>query len=318
VWGAQIAENGCYNVPNMNIKEILEQLSEKIVFNSAIIQKLLFSVAIIFVLWAIQKITVGIIQKRFENVRDMYMWRKGVSYVLVGIGLILLAGLWIRGGQGMATFLGLFTAVLALVFKDVLVNIAGLFYILWENPFATGDRIEIDSMHGDVIDIGLLKFSLLEIGNWVDADQSTGRMLKVPNAKVFSQIISNYSKGFEFIWDEIPVLITFESDWRLFKKQLTKIINAHITSDMKKIERAFKLARRSHLIQYTNLTPRVYTTVKDSGVLLTIRHLCSPRDRRNNREAIWEKILTEVEAQPNVEMAYPTIRYYKEPGSQAS
>jgi len=300
----------------MNIKEMLEKFSEKIVFDAAVVEKLLYSIGILVVLWVIQKIIVGIIQKRVESVRDIYVWRKGVTYVLGGIGLIVLGGMWIRGGQTFATFLGIFTAVLALVFKDVLVNIAGLFYILWENPFATGDRIEIESNAGDVIDIGIFKFSLLEIGNWVDADQSTGRMLKIPNSKVFTHIIANYTKGFEFIWDEIPVLVTFESDWRLAKKQLNKIIDTHAASGQQKIERAFTRARRSHLVQYATLTPTVYTTVKESGVLLTIRHLCSPRDRRIDREIIWEKVLAEFEKQPNITLAYPTIHYHKEAPSQ--
>ena len=74
-------------------------------------------------------------------------------------------------------------------------NFAGWIYLLWQAPFKIGDRIQIQDHQGDVIDIGVFKFTLLEIGNWVDANQSTGRMIRIPNADVFNQPIANYSKG---------------------------------------------------------------------------------------------------------------------------
>jgi small-conductance mechanosensitive channel len=76
------------------------------------------------------------------------------------------------------------------------------------------DRIEVDGVIGDVIDIRVFRTTVLEIGNWVDADQSTGRIVHVPNGKVFQDHIFNATEGFGYLWHEIPLHVTFESDWR--------------------------------------------------------------------------------------------------------
>jgi small-conductance mechanosensitive channel len=150
----------------------------------------------------------------------------------------------------------------------------------------------------------------MEIGNWVGADQSTGRIVHVPNGRVFTESLANYSKGFQYIWNEIAVLITFESNWRKAKEILLGIGSKHAEELSATAEERVRRAARKFMIFYTKLTPTVYTTVKDSGVLLTIRYLCEPRKRRGSEEAIWEDILTEFAGCDDVDFAYPTRRYY--------
>src|SRR3989442_7605528 len=87
-----------------------------------------------------------------------------------------------------------------------LVNLAGWVFIIWRSPFALGDRIQIGQHAGDVIDVRLFQFTLNEIGNWVQADQSTGRIIHIPNGKVLTEVIANYSEGVQYIWHEIPSL----------------------------------------------------------------------------------------------------------------
>jgi small-conductance mechanosensitive channel len=153
----------------------------------------------------------------------------------------------------------------------------------------------------------------MEIGNWVDADQSTGRVLHIPNRKVFSENIANYTKGFTFLWHEVPVIITFESDWRKGKTILEKIAVRHTVQLTPKIERRIKNAAKSYLIYYKNLTPIVYTKVVDHGVMLTIRYLSDPRKRRGTEQAIWEEILDAFAQEPTLDFAYPTQRLYYHP-----
>ena len=177
-------------------------------------------------------------------------------------------------------------------------------------PFEVGDRIEIDNLTGDVIDIRIFQFTVMEIGNWVDADQSTGRIIHVPNGKVFTDFQANYSTGFNYIWDEIGVLITFESDWKTAKEILTKIVNdqaEHLTDE---VQRKIRETSRKFMIFYNVLTPIVYTSVKDSGVMLTMRYLCDVRKRRAASQAIWEDVLNEFAKHNNIDFAYPTTRIY--------
>jgi small-conductance mechanosensitive channel len=161
-----------------------------------------------------------------------------------------------------------------------------------------------------VIDIRIFQFTLLEIGNWVDADQSTGRVVHIPNGRVFSQSIANYTRGFQYIWNEIPVLVTFESDWEKAKRILTEIAEKHSASHTDAARQQLRQAARKFMIFYSKLTATVYTSVEDSGVLLTIRYLCEARQRRGSGQAIWEEILRRFSTCDDIDFAYPTQRFY--------
>lgn len=189
-------------------------------------------------------------------------------------------------------------------------NIAGWIFVIWWRPFAVGDRVQIGEFAGDVIDISVFQFSLMEIGNWVDADQSTGRVLHVPNGMLMTAPLANYSKGFQYIWNEIPVLVTFESDWHKAKEVLLKIGSEHAEHLSAKAAERVREASKRFMICYSTFTPTVYTTVKDSGVLLTIRYLCQPRRRRTTEQAIWEDVLERFAEVSSIDFAYPTTRFF--------
>ena len=170
--------------------------------------------------------------------------------------------------------------------------------------------IQMGDISGDVIDLRIFQFSIIEIGNWVDADQSTGRIIHIPNGFVFTKSQANYTAGFEYIWNEIPVLITFESDWKKTKQILTDAVNKHAIHFNEEAERQIKAAARKFLIFYKNLTPIVYTSVKDSGVMLTMRYLCNVRQRRGSEQEIWEEVLGQFAKHKDIDFAYPTRRFY--------
>jgi small-conductance mechanosensitive channel len=195
--------------------------------------------------------------------------------------------------------------------KEPIENMAGWAFILLKRPFDVGDRIQIGKSKGDVIDQGVFCFTLMEVGEWVDAEQSTGRVLHVPNGSVFNETLANYGAGFQYIWHEIPVLITFESDWRKAEKSLLEIAERHGAELSEKAADKVRDAARKYMIFYQKLTPTVYTTVKDSGVLLTIRLLCEPRKRRNTEQSIWRDILDTFEKEKKINLAYNTMRIYK-------
>jgi small-conductance mechanosensitive channel len=239
-----------------------------------------------------------------------YRWRKITLYLAATLGVILLGFLWFHEFRSLATFLGLLTAGLAIALKDLVTGFAGWIFILVRKPFDIGDRVAIGNHAGDVIDLRIFKFSLMEIGQWVDADQSTGRVIHVPNSYILTETLINYTRGFEFIWNELPVLLTFESNWQEAKRILQDIADRHSGSATHRAEQALKQAARRFMLSYSKLTPIVYTSVKDSGVMLTIRHLCAPRERRGVSERIWEAILTEFAARSDIDFAYPTTRFY--------
>lgn len=273
--------------------------------------KLFLTVMTVAVLWAGRRIVLGIAYRRATDPWTRYRWRKAVTYVSLTLGIVVIGHTWIPGLQALATFFGLLSAGLAIALKDPVSDLAAWGFILWARPFEVGDRIQIGAHAGDVIDLRLLQFTLNEIGNWVDADQSTGRIIHIPNGRVFNEPLANYDKGFKYIWNEVQVLVTFESNWRKAKEILIAIAFKHAEHLTAQAEEQLLAASRQYLINYRKLTPIVYTKAVDSGVQLTIRYLIEPRKRRGTEHAIWEDVLTEFGACPDVDLAYHTVRSFK-------
>jgi len=273
--------------------------------------KLLISAISIAVLWALHRIVLSLAYRSVTDPWARYRWRKVVTYATLAVGIVVVGRTWFAGMQTLVTFFGLLSAGLAIALKDPVANLAAWAYIVWRHPFDVGERIQIGTHAGDVIDLRLFQFTLNEIGNWVDADQSTGRIIHIPNGRVFTEPLANYDKGFKYIWNEVPVLVTFESDWKKAKDILTRIAFKHAEHLTAQAEQDLLSASRQYLINYTKLTPIVYTKATDSGVLLTIRYLIEPRKRRGTEHAIWEDILTEFAQCPDVDLAYHTVRSFK-------
>ena len=230
------------------------------------------------------------------------------SYIIYFLLFIVIGSIWFEGFESIATYLGFVSAAIAFALKDPIANVAGWMFISTRSPFKVGDRIELGTNAGDVIDINVFNFSIMEMGNWVDADDMTGRIIHIPNARVFTESLANYGKGFHFIWHEIPILVTFESDWRKAKKILNKIIKNKSNKFKIDASKMIKEASKKFMIHKTSLEPIVYTTVEESGVQLTIRFLCEPRQRREIEQDIWQEVLDVFEKEADMDFAYPTQR----------
>jgi small-conductance mechanosensitive channel len=267
------------------------------------------SAAVVLCLGLVSLLVQTIIDRRTDNPRVLYRWRKALTFIFL-LGALLLSWIWFEEIRSWVTFLGLLSAGLAIALREPLTNLAGWVFILWRRPFAIGDRVEVGAQAGDVVDIRLFQFTLLEIGNWVDADQSTGRAIHVPNGVVFGTALVNYHKGLEYIWNELPVTVTFESDWEHAKALLQEIADRHAAHLSEDARDHIRRAAHRYMILYTHLTPMVYTQVENYGVRLTLRYLCEPRRRRSTEAAIWEDVLRAFADNPSVEFAYPTQRFF--------
>jgi small-conductance mechanosensitive channel len=263
--------------------------------------------AVLVALWVL---VVHGITRRIDDATIWYQARKAASYTGAVLTVFGLVWIWVGALQQLGTFFGLLSAGIAIALSDLLKNVAGWFYILVRRPFRVDDRVEIDGVRGDVIDIRMFRTTLLEIGNWVDADQSTGRIVHVPNGKVLSTDVFNATEGFGYVWHEIPVVITFESDWRRAEELVLDALLAVGGGTSEEAAIRIRRASRAYKIRYTHLTPTVYLTVRQSGVLLTGRLLVDTRRRRTVEQQIWRHLLEAFETEPTIELAYPTTRFY--------
>lgn len=264
-------------------------------------------------------VVVGLVMLRWLILRTVHrtiddpdVWfraKRIATYTTTIIAAITLSWIWVDAFDSLPTYLGLVSAGVAIALADILKNMAGWVFILVRRPLRIGDRIEVDGISGDVVDIRLFRFSLMEIGNWVHADQSTGRLVHVPNGVVLTSPVANYTEGFEHIWHEIPVLITFESNWQKARKIIREEVDAASVFDGHAL-RLMRETAREYQIKIGTLTPIVYLKVEDSGVLLTGRLLTRARERRLIDERVWSALLTRFAGEDDIDLAYPTVRTY--------
>lgn len=299
------------------MRKIEHWIEEALGLRIATQENLLLSVIVLVGLWLISRLLFRIASRRQTDSRKLYQWRKTTNYVVTGLGIILLVNIWFNGLQSIATFLGLLSAGLVLALKEPVLNMAGWVFLIWKRPLRIGDRIEINGHKGDVIDIRLFQFTINEIQSWVDADQATGRVVHIPNSQIFTNPQINYTYGFPFIWNELKVRITFESNWQEAKSILTEIAGKFSEDLSEDAQLRIKRESQRHLIFYKDFKPKLYTKVKKNGIELTVRYLCNLSRRRESENLIWEEVLVQFLNNPDIYFAYPTTRFYQSPGSQA-
>ncbi len=292
------------------MKSLINQFNDATGISYDFGTKLLISLLIFCIAWILGRLLTKLITGRIEGHHANYKIRKVITYILYFFAFLIVARIWFQGIESLTTLFGIFSAGLAIALKDPISDIAAWLFLIVKRPLEVGDRVEINSISGDVIDIRVFQFTLLEINNWAGADQSTGRIVHMPNSLVFNKSIANYSKGFKYIWNEIRVTITFESNWRKAKGILENIAKNHTIHLTEEAGRGVKEASQKFMIFYNHLTPIVYTEVANNGVVLTIRHLCEPRNRRDTSEKIWEDVLDMANANEDIDLAYLTQRLY--------
>ena len=269
------------------------------------------SLLILVVVFALRYMVLRTVLPRVDAV-GIFRAKRISLYISVAVLLLGLGWVWTQQLANAGSFIGLLSAGIAIALTDVLKNLAGWGFIVFRRPFKRGDRIEVGTHRGDVIDIRMFRFSMLEIGNWVDADQSTGRILHIPNGILFQEPMANYTEGFPFIWNEIPVTVTFESDWEEAKEIVQEVIDRHAPDPKESGALEYlEKAASSYLISYQYLTPTTYVKTIDFGVTITGRLLVPSRGRRAITSAIWQDLLRAIQAAPSVELAYPTTRFFR-------
>lgn len=280
-------------------------------FTNPYIQKIIKSCGAVIIFYLLCWLLVRVINRRITDVKRRHRSRKITYYIASLFALLIITVIWIEDFRSAATVFSIIGAGVAVALREVILDIAGWIFIVTRTPFETGDRIEVDNIRGDVIDISLFRTTLLEIGNWVGGDQSTGRIIGFPNSSVFQKPIFNYTKGFEFIWDEIIITVTFESDWEKAKKIISKHAQRANKEIPEKIKDKIRRMAEQYMIYYEKLTPIVYTNIADSGVELIMRYLTEVKKRRLIRDQICQGILKDFNKEPDIDLAYPTYRIYK-------
>ena len=246
--------------------------------------------------------------KFIKEGKSLYYFRKLIGFSAgLMIGLIILLN-FVGDFGSISAVVGLAGAGLAIALQDPIVSLVAWFLIIGKSGITVGDRVEINNVKGDVIDVGVLRTAVLEVGNWVSAEQSTGRVVFFPNSFIFKHHFFNYSTGNSFIWDEIHITVTYESDWKK-AREIIENVAQRVSSEFVEKARAGqeRVSRRFH-INLGTLTPYVYVSIAGNGVDLVLRYLTEIRRRRLGHDQICREILEAFDREPSLDLAYPTTR----------
>lgn len=275
------------------------------------VQKVLVFLILALLLYLLARLARRQITHSIEDVNRRHILRKWVGYLYAVFLLLFGVALFADMLTGVGTILAVLIAGVAVALQDVLKSVVGWLYLSSRAGIEIGCRVEVEGVRGDVIDVGVLKTTLLEIGNLVYGMQSTGRLITVPNYRMLTEAVIVSGADNPFVWHEVRVLITYESDWQRAEAILREIgdeLHAEVAPDL---ERGFRRLERRYAFKYGTLTPIVYLSLADSGVQLTLRVLVNVRRRRGTEDRVSRRILTTFAADPSVELAYPTYRVYR-------
>ncbi|MBD1398878.1 mechanosensitive ion channel family protein [Pontibacter sp. JH31] len=300
------------------MRKIEYWIEQNLDLSAATQESIAMSLIALLVLWIVSRVLLRLASRKQTDSRKLYQWKKTTNYVVTGLGIIILANIWFDGFKSITTFLGIFSVGLVVVLRDPILNMMGWVFLIWKRPFKVGDRIKVGPYTGDVIDIAFFQFTLNELGEWVDSEQATGRVVHVPNSQVFTQGLVNYNYGFPFLWHEVQVRVTFESNWQKARAILQEIGNRYTEKLAGEVGQRVRREAQQHLIFYRSFEPRVFIKVQENGIQLTVRYLCNLNGRRESENKIWEDVLTEFLASADIRFAYPTTRFYSAAEGQES
>lgn len=239
---------------------------------------------------------------------QVYWLGKIIDYAITAVALISLFGLWVRRDTDLTVALGLVAAGLAFALQEVIGSIAGWLSIIFGKPFTLGDRIETGGIHGDVVDISVLRTTLMETGSWLGGMQNTGRIVTLSNAFIFKEPLFNYSRDLSIIWDEIRTSIPYGEDWERAKALMVEIVRSDPSyqSILPTAAAQQEELQRKLAVPISPLEPRAYTKMADSWIEIGVVYPVAYNQRRGFRSAITEGILRALAAE-DIPIAFPTL-----------
>lgn len=270
----------------------MSDILDKILYDPTI-QKIVAVFIGIAVIWGVLKIVQRSFASRIKNNEARYKTRKFISFIGFALSALLVTIVYNEKLGGLTVAIGVAGAGIAFALQEVIVSIAGWMAIIFGNFYKTGDRVQLGGIKGDVIDIGVLRTTIMETGEWVNGDLYNGRIVLVANSFVFKEPVFNYSGDFAFLWDELTVQVQFGSDYELTRNILLSIANEVVSAYTKDAETEWAAMLRKYRIEKAHTDPRVALAITDSGVMFTLRYTVDFKMRRSTKDKLFTLILQE-------------------------
>lgn len=272
------------------------------------LQKAFYTVAAIAIIHLLFKhLFEDVLIKRIKVSKTRYSFKKTVSIVYLVVLVAVVINIWVDSTQSLLVSYGIIAAGLAVSLQDLFKNFVGGILIFVTGIYRVGDRVEINSRKGDVIDIDILYTTLMEMGEWMSGDQATGRLTIIPNGYILSGSVNNYTKDHPFIWDEISLPITYDSDWKEAVTMILTVVRKETAAQVYDAEKSLSSLEEKYYLPRRVVEPAAFITLTDNWINFNIRYMTVVRERRMVKNKLSRLILEEIEKSEKIKLASTTI-----------
>ncbi|MFP5385895.1 MAG: mechanosensitive ion channel family protein [Bacteriovoracia bacterium] len=289
-------------------------------FNPENLQKLLltfFSLSILYLIKRLINNQITKLPREKEKERVRFWTRQGLNLFFALAMLIVFLSIWFDDPRRLTTGLGLVTAGLAFALQKVVTSFAGYLIIMRGNTFSVGERITMGGIRGDVISLGFLQTTIMEMGQppsvqganpamWVRGRQFTGRIVTVTNDKIFETPVYNYTRDFPYIWEEISIPIKYTADRKAVEEILIETVKKHTQETYEKSEDNRYLLESRYGVRTEDILPKVFYRLTDNWLELTVRFITEEHGIRDVKDQISRGIIEQFESR-GIEVASSTM-----------
>jgi small-conductance mechanosensitive channel len=263
----------------------------------------------IAVIWIVVKFIQKKLFTKIDDIDNRYKAKKFGTFVGYLLTIVFITVVYSNKLGGLTVAFGVAGAGIAFALQEVIASFAGWLAIMFGNFYKTGDRVQLGGIKGDVMDIGVLRTTIMETGQWVDGDLYNGRIVLIANSYVFKEPVFNYSGDFPFLWDEIKIPIQYGSNYEK-TTQILNDIGKEIAGDLTTESREkWNTLQKKYLLEDSQTEPMVSLIANDNWVEFTLRYVVRYNKRRATKTLLFTKILKEIEA-TNGEVKFASATFH--------
>ena len=272
-----------------------------------IILKLVFSVLTLILTLLLNRGLRHLLRLRIADPTQMHTLYMLVRNALLAGGGVVILFIWLGSGSNLTVAMGILGAGIAFASQEVIGSFAGYVNIVTGSLFRIGDRVRIGNVEGDVLDISILRTTVMEIGEWVRADQYTGRIVSVANRVVFSEPVFNYTQHWRYLWDEIVIPVTYTSDWRRAGEMMLEHGRTYTMRFLSEAQSELQAVLDRYPLHETAVEPTLYVVMTDNWIELTLRFVVEAHERRKVRAQLHHELLQQFESESGITVASVTM-----------
>ena len=273
-----------------------------------VVGKIVASLLAVLIVVVLVRYTQRALGRYVEDSQRRYRLKKLVAFGGYVVAILLLSIVFSDKLAGLTVLLGVLGAGIAFALQEVIVSVAGWVALSFGRLYDVGDRVQVGGIKGDVIDVGVLRTTLMECGGWINGDQYNGRVVRVANSFIFKEPVYNYSSDFPFLWDEIRIPVRYGSNYEMAREGFQQVLDELTGEHARQLKGDWRKMTDKYLLEDAQLKPGVSLKMDDNWAEFTLRYVVDYKKRRGMKDQISSRILKLIEeSQGQVKLGAPSF-----------